>query len=207
MPTDQELQTSKIPLVTSPSIPSHQSQICCAMSSDLSCWRPLGHSQSRFLHLGIPQFPVTADLSKTQLVQLTPRMGFFIMAEVFPDAKLAGFPWMTYLFFWCPFWKPIWCKWPDFCDHASKPWISWIENSKTGTWYHAELRIFEEIAIPKFHLKCHGGVTYMHDFWLLNHHFHVRMASLQEWNTAIWKLAKWSNCKWWIESKPYLMRG
>ena len=130
------------------------------------------------------------EFPKTQLVQLTPRMVFFIMAEVFPHAKLAGCPWMTYLFFWCPdLWKPI-CKWPDFGYHASKPWISWIENSKTGTWYHAELRIFGEIAIPKFHLKCHGGVTYMHDFWLLNHHFHVRMASLQEWNTAI---GNWPN--------------
>ena len=137
---------------------------------------------------------------------------FFIMAEVFPHAKLAGCPWMTYLFFWCPdLWKPI-CKWPDFGYHASKPWISWIETRKTGTWYHAELRIFGEIAIPKFHLKCHGGVTYMHDFWLLNHHFHVRMASLQEWNTAI---GNWPNDRtvngelkashmWWEGKLSYL---
>jgi len=73
------------------------------MSSDLSCWRPLGHSQSRFLHLGIPQFPVTADLSKTQLVQLTPRMGFFNHGWGFPRCQTGRIPMDDLFIFLVPF--------------------------------------------------------------------------------------------------------
>jgi acetone carboxylase gamma subunit len=63
-----------------------------------------------FFTLVFRSFQSQQRISKNPTCSTYTQDGFFIMAEVFPHAKLAGCPWMTYLFFWCPdLWKPI-CK-------------------------------------------------------------------------------------------------